>query len=613
MAIPAHTPDRWLRALTGLAALWASCALGASLTPKTQQAGGVSGSLHEIRVLAAAGAPELALSRLNRLAPQNRLDPAWTSWARERIRLLERTDQWPAIVSGVANLPPGLPPEFVAWAESRDVRALIALHDFRTARALLRNWIWLDPSALSQRRRMELRKEIIAVYLASGDLADGETALERYRDSYPSGQTQFTHREARLLIETRHVRTALWMLAADRSPRARILVLKARLIGGLSSPRTVARAATTLGADRHLDPELRVEAEQVAWQAWENQNRWHEALGRLKRIVALANARRAHLALPRELADELWQTLLSEGTALANRAGLVRGLAGPWFKLASGISGDHPWRALALLAVVAHGSFSSEDQGEADLRMMHLLSRLPDGSNLLLFLFLDPRAVPHLARLPESLRDQLLDPLLATGHLRLAARLVRGLVTPPAGMSPKSWMLKRIEINLYGGQVPRALRELKSDLDRCSSCPEGGSWLALAFDLEHLHLDLPALALLETLAHNAHRAQRRRQLFYWLGEDESRLGHWRRAAWDYLWSAAMLSPFAMDPWAQSARFKAARALTHAGLDRDALRQYEGLFNAASTTSQKAFIAAKIRALKLQLALRAQARTGPGHG
>ncbi len=562
----------------------------------------IPGVLDRIRVLAQAGAPELALGRLEQLAPHNPRNPAWTSWTRERIHLLEAIHDWSAIVSRLSMLPQGLPPEFTRWATRHDVKALLALHDFRTARALLRAWIWTRLRHPSHRTLMRIRSLIVATYLAGGDLSDGERALELYRDDHPSDQAPFTLKEARLLIETRHARAAIWILASNHTPEAEILTLKARLIGALASPRSIAQAAAGLGRNRQLAPARRMQADQVAWQAWENQNEWHQALDTLDRMLTLANHRTAHPTLSRRFSGELWQTLLSEGAALANRAGLVLGLGQPWITLATALSVRHPWEALSLLAVVTHGSFTRMDRSRAAIEMANLVAHLPNGEDLFLFLFLDPHATPHLSHLPPILRERLLKPVLAAGHDRLAAHLIRGLRMPPSGMAPSQWELTRFEINLYGGEIPRALRELQADLNHCAPCPKGGRWLAAAFDLEHLHLYPPALRLLDALEGQAKKTKRQRELLYWIGEDESRLGHWRHAAEDYLWSAAMRSPFAMDPWAQSARFKAARALIHAGLYTDALRQYEGLFNASSNAAKKAFLAEKIRHLKLKAAL-----------
>lgn len=555
--------------------------------------------LHEIRVLAEAGAPALALARLEKEAPHQVDNPTWTRWTRERIRLLERTRQWSRLVALCATWPAGLAPEFLDWAHRQDVRALITLHDFRTARALLRDWIWAHPGTLSKGTLMKLEKAVVAVYGASGDLADAETALGLYRDQYPDAQARLSIQEARLLIRTRHVHAAMWMLAANRSPKARLLKLRARLIGGLASPRRVARSALALGADRGLAPTLRVQADQIAWQALEGAGRWHETLAVFQSILALANRPALHVSPPRGLGDELWQTLLAEGNALANRAGLVEGLGKPWMSLAAQLAGRHPWAALALLAPVVHGSFAHADREAAALEMAHLLAHFPNGSDLFLFLFLDPHQIPHPSHLPAEVRERLLQPVLAAGHERLAARLIRGLDTPPPGDKPLQWELTRLEINLYGGEMARARRELRADLNHCNPCPQGGRWLAAAFDLERVHLYQPALRLLHVLAREARTTRERRELLYWLGDDEARMKRWHRAAADYLWSAAVESPFAMDPWAQSARFKAARALAHAGLDADALRQYQALFNASSNVAQKALLADKIRHLKLR--------------
>jgi hypothetical protein len=59
----------------------------------------------------------------------------------------------------------------------------------------------------------------------------------------------------------------------------------------------------------------------------------------------------------------------------------------------------------------------------------------------------------------------------------------------------------------------------------------------------------------------------------------------------------------MDPWAQTARYRAAKALAEAGLLEDARRIYNGLLRATDDASRKAVLENEIQRLHLVKAVR----------
>ena len=69
-------------------------------------------------------------------------------------------------------------------------------------------------------------------------------------------------------------------------------------------------------------------------------------------------------------------------------------------------------------------------------------------------------------------------------------------------------------------------------------------------------------------------------------------------AYLYLKSATLTDVTAMDPWAQTARYSAAKALAEAGLLEDARQIYSGLLRATRDTSRKAVLQNEIQRLHL---------------
>ena len=61
----------------------------------------------------------------------------------------------------------------------------------------------------------------------------------------------------------------------------------------------------------------------------------------------------------------------------------------------------------------------------------------------------------------------------------------------------------------------------------------------------------------------------------------------------------MTDPFAMDPWAQTARYRAAQELAGAGMLGDAKRQYSMLLNATADPARQAVLRHELQQLALE--------------
>jgi tetratricopeptide (TPR) repeat protein len=127
--------------------------------------------------------------------------------------------------------------------------------------------------------------------------------------------------------------------------------------------------------------------------------------------------------------------------------------------------------------------------------------------------------------------------------------------------------------------------------------------LQVVFDLQTVQQHRQALMLFDKLLEKELALQQRRELLFWMADSLQALENYQQAAYLYLKSATLTEPAAMDPWAQTARYRAAKALAEAGLLEDARRIYNGLLRATDDASRKAVLENEIQRLHLVKAVR----------
>jgi len=94
---------------------------------------------------------------------------------------------------------------------------------------------------------------------------------------------------------------------------------------------------------------------------------------------------------------------------------------------------------------------------------------------------------------------------------------------------------------------------------------------------------------------------------FWMADSLQELQRYDDAAYLYLKSATLADPTAMDPWAQTARYRAAKSLVDAGLVEDARQIYSLLLRATKDASRKAVLQNELQRLHLLSSVRRQAK------
>ncbi len=588
-------------------------ALALLLAPLACLAASASDTLDQIRLLAAGGAPALALRTLDGVQPAAATDaPGWMQWERERVRILEASGEWRHLAERLAQLPAGLPTEFRRWALTQRARAELQRGAGTDARRTLRELLW-DPALSAPGQRRDWRRMIVHSYLLDQRASDAEHAIVRLQQDYPSSEPADLRLRARASLLSGHAGDAVRLLQGDarQGPQTQALLLLARLRSGQAPPRRVMQAALHR---LRGDPAPRVET--LLWAVAA------EAAAQAGDLATQVNATEHVLAagpqaaLPGGVfaldADGLWTAYLSYARALGNRAQYLIGDDARWLQAAGEAAQRYPVRARSLYAMVIRHGQSEAAQTRAARALVASLNARRGGDRLLKQLFLHGKFYAAPAAIPVPVRRRLVDLALADSDIRLASRLMATLDQPPAAADRFRWGVRRARILVMGGQPRAGAQALQELLDGSGELgvKRLRHLLQVVFDLQTVGEHEAALALLARLLKLSDDAQFTRELLYWMAESEDKLERPRAAARLYLRSALLPGADTMDPWAQTARFQAAKALAQAGLVGDARRLLKQLLEVTTDTGRRAVLQRELEGLWLVRSPGASALASP---
>jgi hypothetical protein len=565
-----------------------------------------SAALAEVERLARAGALDLALARLDAAQPVAEQALAeWSDWERARLDILRARRDWRGLVARTASLPAGVDPALREQAATVRVDALLELGDGAAARAAIVALLWGDevpPPELVDR----WRRQLVRSYAVAGDQADAAVAIQRHRQDDPQGAAGWSTLEAELLLRAGEPKRARRALAAGADPaagargeaRAQLLAALAGLRAGSDPAGAVFERAVKLASAKDLIARDRALAWAVAAEAAATQGNAAARIAALERGLA-AQGRdadpRAFLAIA---PGDVWDAYRRYGEALGNQLELVVGSERDWFLAASNRFDSEPVAARALSVVVARTAYEEEQRQVAEWQFAQLLARERDGGRVLAALYLDPARDADPAMIPAPIRYLLLDPVLAIPDIPLASRLLEGLVAPPEGADPGEWHLRRARVFVLAGRSADGVAALEALL--AGGAPfELDRFLQVVFDMQTLGAHAEALRFLVPLTEQVAEPRQRRELEFWSADSLAALGEHGEAARRYLLSAAGQDPHAMDPWAQTARYRAAQELAEDGRHADARRQYTMLINATDDPARQAMLRHELQQLLLE--------------
>lgn len=586
----------------------AASAASPASNPAATQARAASGEAH---ALASAGASQLALKLIDASQPPLSQSPAaWTVWERARLDILSSGGYTKRLFARIEAYPDDVPRSLREYAYLTGARAALGADDPVRARGFLRPLIWSPnppaASVLTQYRQLVLRS-----YVVEGNLKDADRSLAYLRREGHGMDWRTREVAAEIALERQRPRRAVHLLSGLKQPEVRPLMLLAELKAGIRKPRQIGAMAARLGraAEKGKKRQIAGRFARVRSAAAKQAGNVELELASLADALRLDPLDSGPFAVTPKL---FWNTLVEAGMQLGNQKRLLLGGAGPWLQAANDENkSNHPMRALALLAAAGTRSPDPYARGACLSALAKQLLGNGHGMDLALKIFSDANLFPHPDRLPGALRYALLKPAVSAGHITFASALVAGLSKPPAGVDAGDWQVQRARLLLFGGHDQSAIRLLQSMASGKPQVP-AKKLLPVVVDLETIGDNQAALGILQHMLalHPAPPPEQARQILYWIGKAYSGLGSPLNAARAYLEAATFNSPYAMDQWAQTARFSAASALTQAGLYGDAKRIYEGLLNATSDPAEQAQIKQKLAAVRT---LANRAGNKPGHG
>ncbi len=561
--------------------------------------------LDEIAQLAKGGAAELALSLLQTGQPAYGVDARqWMRWERMRIRIMEDQEQWQALAEHLAKLPAELPDDFDSWAHSRRARALIMSGYFSEARHLLRELIWRRSEEGGTGRLGKYRQLITQSYLLEGRIDDAYVAMLRFHQDYGDGDREAILLRVRVLLANSRASESRPLLQQlGKEPLIRSLLLLVDLRDGRKKPtRVLAQAKALSKADNVPDEALYLLYGLMAEAARSEQNTSQEIIA-LERWFRLNRFDRSWGKLFSHTADHLWDSYQSYARYVGNREQLLIGDDTAWFSAAERTDPRYPVRIRSLLALLTEKAYQSADRERAHEALVERLLKLDNGIALVQQLYLHSNRFDERHPVPAAVAYMLVDQAIRDGDLPLASRLMKHLPEPPEDTARFAWQMRRAKVFILAGEFERTVALLEALLPRAASLSEAqrDQLIQLLFDLQTVGQHDRAIQLLEKLYSAIPNYKLRRELLFWMADSRHAQQKYAEAARLYLRSATLIDNNSMDPWAQTARYQAARNLSRAGMAGDAEYIYKQLLRITESPERRAVLRQELEQLRLQQA------------
>ncbi|MCC6531856.1 MAG: hypothetical protein IT531_04840 [Burkholderiales bacterium] len=535
------------------------------------------------RHIAAAGAIDLALSRIERGQPKQPGSAEWEQWEALRWELLAGRGRDAELLARVKAYR-----EYADRAASsvlrRAARAAIRLGDYGEARGLLAR-LFVRAELRGEDYR-DARLGVIETYAAERNADAAYHAMLRFQQDFAPLRQEEAERFVAALVELERINDAAqWLSQVDpSSPWAAILRLRAGL---LKADAAIAQARAALAKSAGDNP-----------GAWALLAAGGQAQGSSSIAIEVAeqrlNAATAAGALPdrNHPGAALWRRYSEAAQAAANRAHLLSGDDAQWLAQASRMAAAEPQLARALLAHLALKAGAAQTRAEAQLK---LLGSMRDAKLVAaaVRLFDDGERFP-IDALDSRVRLELGKAALEARQPLFAVRLWRDL--PPSAESLAQWQLRQISALVQAGKNDDALAMVARI---------GQAQPALAPELQRRAIELavaamastPALArALFSLVLPVAAGAERVQVLTGLAQLAEADADFRTAADAYLQAATLSPAQESDRAALAARAAAAANLVRAGLRADARALYQWLVQHAKDAAIKEAAAQALKSL-----------------
>ncbi len=535
------------------------------LLPLVARAQGAAPDPFEItQRVASAGAPQVALMRIDQLQPAAPSAPRWGDWEQLRCALMHELKRHQDLIQRVAALPTDVSAPVLRACLMQGARAAIAIARGGAARDFLARLIWRQELPGDEMRLARLL--VIESYLVERKSQNAYMLMLRYDQDYKPIDRDTAARFADALLALGREKEAVnWFSRLDdASPVKLMLRLKTNLI---TPDAAIAQARAALAKSG---------AAASHWLVLQ-----HAAVlqnNRVLRVESLENLLQlAHEREPAQIAaaaGELWQAYVAAAQEIANQNQLLLGDEANWSDFAARRLASSPPTARAFFAALALQSNLRSTREGAQLQLVHALQ----ASGLALAAL---RLYGDTARFPVGDLDPQARYLLGviaaeSGQPKVAARYWLGLNTPPT-LDADEWRLRLAQALIRADAAAPGAELLRDLIVARNSLPADRQRRAMAAvqelqDAGHLKLAGELYRALIPLAAPAER----REILFSLGRIAESLNDYQRSADYFLEAALLFDARSPDAFAVNARLQAAASLRRAGLKDDARNQLDWL-------------------------------------
>lgn len=553
-------------------------------------------SIEEVKDIARAGAPELALSMVNRFQPgHEKLPVRWASWESLQLDILANEDRWQDIIQRIKDYPAPLSPDFIL--KSRTILAKAYLESGEPAQALdiYRKLLWGEYGETFPDDWRNWRLGVIRSYVGLERLVLALIAWRRYEQDYPDLTATELELRARLALQAGQPDEAVDVLGAVDDAQVMPVLLLAQLESGALAPKKV--IAQVEVAAKEVEESHQAQLWSVAASAAKSTRDGRNEIVYLQRALQQAIPAEKDPLFPLD-ADNLWDAYLAYGEFLGNKKGLLIGDDEAWLELAQ--TEKDALKQSAYYAVTAlEGQIgATREKGHAGL--MKVLLDHGNSTSMLTNLYLYSANFPTVEYIPDAVRPLLAEAALERTDHQLASTLMQGVNQAPEGADSFDWQLRRARIHILGGHEDLGIDVLYAMLagHKVMDAKQVDRFLQVLFDLQTLKRDKEAIALFNALQPRLTTQKQQRELLFWMADSYKSLGQKEQAGYLYMRSAILLDGIGLDPWGQTARFFAAESLADAGLVNDARHLYKGLLRVAQDENRKMVLRQRLQHLQL---------------
>lgn len=556
--------------------------------------------LNDLLIYARAGAPHLTAKLIEQRQPDQQTNPQeWLRWEQALIALLHDNQEWALLEQRVARQGDSIPSEARRWMVTQRAEALLNLQRPQEARALLRPLLWGDAEAKTT-DISHWRHLIIQSYLEEGRHDDAYDAMLRYRQDYGDGNRETLLLRARVLLANDRPEDAkLQLTGAGEGVDVAALRLLASLRAG-GSVKSVVQEAKRRLKENPASSRARFILLGIIAEGSVQIGDLPSSIVALEQYYAETGYEKLEAGLLHISPDTLWDDYVTYGLEAGNREQLLLGDDAAWLKAAEGAGRQYPVRSRSLYAVIAERGTSTENRLKAHRALLQHLAGKEHKSPLIKALYLHSARYNPDTRLPEPIRYFLYDSGLNEGNLELASRMRQGLVQAPSDVETFDWQLRGARVFMLAGDYEHASQALQGLIKSSSTLtPEQfDRIMQVIFDMQTVGEHERAVKLFEQLALLPMEVQSRRELLYWIGDSRYAQQRYLEAARYYLHSAILPGINTMDPWAQTARYQTAKALTQAGQGADAAALYRQLLQVTTDPARRAVLQRELEQLRL---------------